>query len=99
MNDPGLVRLAGSLLDRNRHVCGFFHGNPEEYRVLLPRTRGRFDERDRARQIIHPRNREDRVRRLEQAGIAVAEAERTDQFEIPPRDDAPPRTGARDLSR
>ena len=30
------VHLAGSVLDRARHVCAFFHSKEEEYRVLLP---------------------------------------------------------------
>src|SRR5207245_11331300 len=36
MSHPKQVRLAGSVLDRSRHVCAFFHRKEEEYRVLLP---------------------------------------------------------------
>ena len=36
MSHPRQVRLAGSVLDRSRHVCAFFHRKEEEYRVLLP---------------------------------------------------------------
>jgi hypothetical protein len=29
MGDPKQVRLAGSVLDRSRHVCAFFHRKDE----------------------------------------------------------------------
>jgi hypothetical protein len=85
---PKQVRLAGSVLDRDRHVCAFFHSKEDEYRILLPFIRDGFDEGDRALHIIDPRNRDDHVRRLEQAGIAVAEAQSREQLEIRPWDDA-----------
>ena len=37
------VHLAGSVLDRARHVCAFFHSRDEEYRVLYLRG-GHFDQ-------------------------------------------------------
>jgi len=82
------VRLAGSVLDRRRHVCAFFNSKDEEYRVLLPFIKEGFDQGDRALHIIDPRDRADHLRRLEQAGIDVAEAERKDQLEIRPWEDA-----------
>src|ERR1700731_1936264 len=88
MSPPNLVRLAGSVLDRSRHVCAFFHNKEEEYRVLLPFIREGFDDGDRAMHIIDPRNRPEHLRRLEKAGINVAEAEGKEQLEILPWEDA-----------
>jgi hypothetical protein len=82
------VRLAGSVIDRKRHVCAFFNSKQEEYRVLMPFIKEGFDQGDRALHIIDPRNRAEHLRRLEQAGIDVAEAERKDQLEIRPWEDA-----------
>ena len=48
MSNPKQVRLAGSVLDRSRHVCAFFHSKEEEYRVLLPFIKEGFDQGDRA---------------------------------------------------
>jgi hypothetical protein len=33
-NQP--MRFANATLGKHRHVCAFFHGAEEEYRVLLP---------------------------------------------------------------
>jgi predicted fused transcriptional regulator/phosphomethylpyrimidine kinase len=76
------VRLAGSVLDRKRHVCAFFNSKEEEYRVLMPFIKEGFDQGDRALHFIDPRNRAEHMRRLKQAGIDVAESERKDQLEI-----------------
>jgi hypothetical protein len=76
------------MLDRDRHVCAFFHSKEDEYRILLPFIRDGFDEGDRALHIIDPRNRADHVRRLEQVGIDVSEAQSREQLEIRPWDDA-----------
>jgi MEDS: MEthanogen/methylotroph, DcmR Sensory domain len=85
---PKQVRLAGAVIDRKRHVCAFFNSKEEEYRVLMPFIKEGFDQGDRALHIIDPRNRAEHLRRLEQAGIDVAEAERKDQLEIRPWEDA-----------
>lgn len=82
------IRLAGSVIDRKRHVCGFFNSKDEEYRVLLPFIKEGFDQGDRALHIVDPRRRAAHLRRLEQAGIDVAEAQRNDQLEVRPWDDA-----------
>src|SRR6476660_6942590 len=82
MSYPKQVRLAGSVLDRSRHVCAFFHRKEEEYRVLLPFIREGFDQGDRAFHIVDPRHRPEHLRRLQEAGIDVAEAERKGQLEV-----------------
>jgi len=82
------VRLAGAVIDRERHVCAFFNSKEEQYRVLMPFIKEGFDQSDRAVHIVDPRNRAEHLRRLERAGIDVAEAERKDQLEIRPWEDA-----------
>jgi MEDS: MEthanogen/methylotroph, DcmR Sensory domain len=82
------VRLAGAVIDRKRHVCAFFNSKEEEYRVLMPFVKEGFDQGDRAVHFIDPRNRAEHARRLEEAGIDVAEAERKDQLEVLPWGDA-----------
>lgn len=82
------VRLAGSVLDRSWHICAFFNSEEEEYRVLLPFIKEGFEQDNRASHIIDSRRREDHLRRLQQAGIDVADAERKGQLEIVSWDDA-----------
>jgi hypothetical protein len=43
------VSLCGSLLGEHRHVCAFFNGPDEEYRVTLPLIRDGFGGVDKAR--------------------------------------------------
>jgi hypothetical protein len=93
------VRLAGSVLDRSRHVCAFFHGKEEEYRVLLPFIKEGFDQGDRVFHMVDPRHRAEHLRRLQQAGIDVAEAERKGQLEVRRWEDAQLRDGHFDQNR
>ena len=99
MSHPKQVRLAGSVLDRSRHVCAFFHGKEEEYRVLLPFIKEGFDQGDRAFHIVEPRHRPEHLRRLQEAGIPVAEAEREGQLEVRRWEDAQFRDGRFDQNR
>jgi len=93
MSHPKQVRLAGSVLDRSRHVCAFFHRKEEEYQVLLPFIKEGFDEGDRAFHMVHSQHRAEHLRRLQEAGIPVAEAERKGQLEVRPWEDAYLRDG------
>jgi hypothetical protein len=93
------VRLAGSVLDRSRHVCAFFHRKEEEYRVLLPFIKEGFDQGDRAFHMVDPRHRAEHLRRLQEAGIPVAEAERKGQLEVRRWEDAQLRDGHFDQKR
>ena len=76
------VHLAGSVLDRARHVCAFFHTRDEEYRVLLPFILEGFDHGDRAFHIVDPEHRENHLRRLGEAGIDVEAAEASGQLSV-----------------
>ena len=76
------VRLAGSVLSRSCHVCAFFHSKEEEYRVLMPFIKDGFEKGDRAFHVVDPKHRPDHLRRLEQEGIDVADAEAKGQLEV-----------------
>jgi hypothetical protein len=87
------VRLAGSVLHRSRHVCAFFHKKDEEYQVLLPFVKEGFEQGHKAFHIVDPAHRDEHLRRLNEAGIDVAEAERSGQLEVRRWEDAYLREG------
>jgi hypothetical protein len=99
MSPPKQVRLAGSVLDRSRHVCAFFHSKEEEYRVLLPFIKEGFDQGERAFLMVDPQRRPEHLRRLQEAGIDVAEAERKGQLDVRRWEDAQLRDGRFDQNR
>jgi MEDS: MEthanogen/methylotroph, DcmR Sensory domain len=76
------IRFAGSVLGAQRHVCAFFHSPDEEYRVLLPFIKEGFERGEKAFHIVDPALREEHLRRLASAGIEVAAAEQSGQFEL-----------------
>jgi hypothetical protein len=76
------IRFAGSVLRLQRHVCAFFHSPEEEYRVLFPFIKEGFAHGEKTFHIVDPQLREAHRRRLESAGIDVAAAEKTGQFEL-----------------
>ena len=87
------VMLAGSVLHRSRHVCAFFHKKDEEYQVLLPFVKEGFEQGHKAFHIVDPLHRDEHLRRLNEAGIDVAEAERSGQLEVRRWEDAYLREG------
>jgi hypothetical protein len=82
MSQAKPIRLGGSILGRYRHVCAFFNSKEEEYRVLLPFINEGLDQGDRVFQIVDRRQHAEHVRLLEEAGIDVADVQRTEQMEI-----------------
>lgn len=82
------VHLAGSVLDRRRHVCAFFHSRDEEYRVLMPFIKEGFEHGDRAFHIVDPNHRSDHLDSLREAGIETGEAEAHGQLTVIPWEDA-----------
>lgn len=82
------VHLAGSVLDRARHVCAFFHTRDEEYRVLMPFITEGFDHGDRAFHIVDPRHRPDHMERLQGAGIDTQAVEAGGQLTVLPWEEA-----------
>jgi hypothetical protein len=93
------VRLAGRTLDRQRHVCAFFHARDEEYRVLLPYVQEGFAHGDKAFHIVDPARRSEHRQRLQQAGIPVEAAEASGQLEVCRWEDAYLREGHFDQYR
>jgi hypothetical protein len=87
------VHLAGSVLDRSRHVCAFFHSKDEEYNILLPFIAEGFDHGDKSYHIVDSRHRPEHRRRLQAAGIDTAAAERRGQLDIRAWEDAYLRDG------
>jgi hypothetical protein len=82
VHEGAAVHLAGSTLDRSRHVCAFFHTPDEEYRVLLPFIVEGIARGERAFHIVDPAMRSDHLDRLTAAGIDVAGAEQRRQLEV-----------------
>src|SRR6185437_5773597 len=69
-------------LKETRHICAFFHNREEEYRTLLPFIKDGFECGDRAFHVVDSALREEHLRRLESAGIDVAQAEPHGQFKL-----------------
>jgi hypothetical protein len=76
------IRLAGSELRETRHVCAFFHGVDEEYRVLLPFIKDGLECGDKAVHVVNSDQRHDHLRRLAAAGIDVMVAGQSGQLEV-----------------
>ena len=76
------IRFAGSHLGAHRHICGFFRNPEEEYHLLLPFIKEGFERGEKAFHVVDPKLRDDHLRRLNSAGINVAEAEESGQFEL-----------------
>ena len=91
MKDPGgSLRVAPNALDGgNRHVCAFFNGMDEHYRVLQSFINDGFDEGDKAFHLVDPERREDHLRRLSDAGVDVEGAFASGQLEVHPWEDGP----------
>ena len=87
------VHLAGSVLDRKRHVCAFFHNRDEEYRVLMPFITEGFEHGDRAFHIVDPDNRSDHMERLRGGGVDTESAEQRGQLTVIRWEDAYLREG------
>lgn len=97
--DAKPVTLAGSVLDRKRHVCAFFHSKYEEYAVLLPYITEGFDHGDRAFHIVDPDHRAAHLDTLKEAGIDVESACASGQLEVVRWQDAYLRDGRFDQDR
>jgi hypothetical protein len=76
------VRLAGSVLDRSRHVCAFFATKEEEYRVLMPFIKEGFDHGDKAFHIVDSRQRSAHLEKLRSEGIDVDAAQADGRLEV-----------------
>jgi DcmR-like sensory protein len=93
------IRFAGSQLAESRHVCAFFSSDEEAYRVLLPFIKDGFACGDRAVHVVNPQQHADHRRRLTAAGIDVANAEQSGQFDLRTNTDVYLRDGHFDPDR
>jgi hypothetical protein len=78
------VQFAGGT-----HICAFFNGADEEYRVLRLFYKDGIDRGDKAFHLVDPEQREEHLRRLAEAGINVQGAIDTGQLEVRPWQDGP----------
>jgi hypothetical protein len=83
------LQFPPSALGENRHVCAFFNGLDEHYRVLSSFIKGGFDQGDRAFHLVDPERREEHLTRLADAGIDVKAALDSGQLEVHPWQDGP----------
>jgi hypothetical protein len=83
------VQFAGGTLGRYRHICAFFNSIDEEHRVLRSFIKDGFDQGDKAFHLVNPKQREEHLGRLAEAGINVQEAMDTGQLEVRPWQDGP----------
>src|SRR5437660_4987089 len=83
------VEVAGTTLGQHRHICAFFNGMDEQYRVLRSFIKDGLDHGDKAFHLINPELREDHLRRLAEAGIDVQAAIGTGQLEVRPWQQGP----------
>lgn len=70
------IRVAGSALGPQRHICGFFRNPEEEYQVLLPFIKEGLERGEKAFHVVNPRLRNDHLGRLNSFGIDVTEREK-----------------------
>ena len=88
--DDSSLRVMPNVLDgENRHICAFFNGMDEHYRVLQSFIKDGFDHGDKAFHLVDPERREDHLGRLADAGIEVEEAIASGQLEVHPWEDGP----------
>jgi hypothetical protein len=76
------IRLGGSVLGPQFHICAFFHSHEEEYRVLLPFIQEGFARGEKAVHTVDPARRDDHLRWLASAGIDVTAIRQRGQFEL-----------------
>jgi hypothetical protein len=81
------IHFGGSTLGSRRHICAFFSGPEEEYRLLLPFIKEGFERGEKAFHIVASESREEHLRRLQSAGIDVALVEQEGHFELRDRDE------------
>lgn len=99
MNSSKQVRLAGSVLDKVRHVCAFFHNDDEKYRVIVPFICEGLGAGDCVFLVVDEAGAQELPRQLAAAGIDVDERQRTGQLALHRREDAYLRDGCFDPDR
>lgn len=80
----GSLRRAGVSIGAHRHICAFFNGLDEEYRVLGSFYKEGFDRGEKATHIVEAGKREEYLQRLGGAGVDVRGLMQTGQLEVLP---------------
>jgi MEDS: MEthanogen/methylotroph, DcmR Sensory domain len=88
-HDSSLRIALNALDDGNRHICAFFNGMDEHYRVLQTFIKDGLDKGDKAFHLVDPSRFEDHLKRLADEGIDVEEAVASGQLEVHPWEDGP----------
>lgn len=89
MESLDALQIASDGFGENRHICAFFNGMDEHYRVLRSFFKDGVDRGDKAFHLVDPERREDHLRRLADAGIDVEAAVASGQLEVHPWQDGP----------
>jgi hypothetical protein len=90
MEGSGTLQIdPNALKGVNRHICAFFNGMDEHYRVLRSFINDGFENGDREFHLVDPERREDHLKRLADTGIDVDEAMASGQLEVRPWEDGP----------
>jgi hypothetical protein len=92
-HDSSLRVAPGALDGGNRHICAFFNGMDEHYRVLQSFIKEGFDEGDKALHLIDPTRRDDHLTRLADTGIDVEATLASGQLDVRVWDEAYLRDG------
>ena len=87
-NDNSL-QIDSHALGENRHICAFFNGTDEPYRVLRSFIKDGFALGDRAFHLVDPERREEHLSRLAGEGIDVRKAVDSGQLEVHPWQEGP----------
>jgi MEDS: MEthanogen/methylotroph, DcmR Sensory domain len=89
MESHGSLQITPDAFSENRHICAFFNGMDEHYRVLSSFIKDGFEGGDRAFHLVDPERREDHLKRLTDADIDVEGAMGSGQLEVHPWEDGP----------
>jgi len=76
------IRIGGSVLGPRAHICAFFNGPDDEYRVLLPFIKDGLDAGEKAVHTVDPDRREEHFRQLESAGLDLTALRTSGQIEV-----------------
>jgi hypothetical protein len=79
---PKPIPVAGSQLGEDRHLCAFFRGDDEAYRVLLPFILEGFACGDKAVHVVRPDQEAPHLGRLTAAGLDPAAVRTSGQLEL-----------------
>ena len=80
-------------MQRQRHLCAFFHSREERYRVLGPFVKEGIERGERAFHIVDPARRAEHLHCLQASGVDVQAARATGRLEVRGWDDIYLRAG------